>query len=153
MGSAREQLLFDLLKALPLFDHPRRLHHLHPLAERGGVGVDGQDPALGIALFQLARGDDRRMRRAADAAGHTDIEHIVARGERTLKVFLDQRRADHRRFDDRALAHRAVEGRAVKIRIVGIVRRLSVHRVGKRDDRDVVLLRQRDRQIGRCIGK
>ena len=37
MGSARKELLFDLLKALPLFDHPRRLHHLHPLAERGGV--------------------------------------------------------------------------------------------------------------------
>ena len=50
-------------------------------------------------------------------------------------------------------AHRAVERRAVEIHIIGIVRLLSIHRVGKRHNGDVVLFRQRDRQVRGRIGE
>ena len=43
---------------------------------------------LSYTYFEFACGDGCGLRRAADPAGHADIEHIVTRGERPLKVFL-----------------------------------------------------------------
>ena len=86
---------FDLIEALSLFDHARGFEHLQPLAKGGSVGVDRDDLPRGVFFRQLARGDNRGLRRAADAAGHADVEHIVALRERTFKVVRHQVGIDH----------------------------------------------------------
>ena len=93
--AAAGNLLDDQRERRAVFEHTRGLEHQQPFAERGGIGVNGGDFPLREFFLQLLHGHGGRMRRAADAAGHADVEHIVALRERTLKVFRHQGGIDH----------------------------------------------------------
>lgn len=95
VGAARENAVADLLKAPARAQQLRRLEHLQALAERGGIGVDGHDFGVRIFFPQLLRRERRGVRRAADAAGHTDVEHIVALRERAFKERRRRCGVDH----------------------------------------------------------
>ena len=153
MRPPREQIFADFAAGHSLLRLLRGLKHHQPLAERGRIGVDGHDLPLGIAVHQVDRRHRRGLRRAADAAGHTDIEHIVARAHGRFKKAPRGLRVYHRGLDGRAIAHGVVKLRAVEVRILGIDHLSAVDGVGKGDDGDMVPFEQRGGQIRRGIGK
>ena len=140
----------DGIERRALVAQTRRTQHLQALAQGGGKRIDNGDTPLRIGLAQLAGGKLRRLRRTADAAGHSDVEHVLSRLEALLHGSKERTRAYHRGLYRRTGAHGVIKRLAVKIVLRDVL--LPVERVGKRDDAQVIALDQLCGQIGGGIG-
>ena len=132
--------LHDLVEGCAVFEHARSLDHEQALAERGGIRVDGGDLPLREFFLQLFHCEGRSMRRAADAAGHADVDRVVTGNERLAQRFKKTGDVDHGGRHGCSAAHRVIVGLAVKINGRILMRLDTVDQVGQRDHAQSIFL-------------
>ena len=139
--------LHDLVKGCAVFEHTRSLDHEQPLAERGGICVDGGNLPLREFFLQLLHSEGGSVCRAADAAGHADVDRIVPGRKRLTQRFEKTGDVDHGGRHGRAAAHCVIVGLTVKIHC-GILMRLdTVNGIVQRDHAQGIFLNVRGRQV------
>ncbi len=151
--AAAGDLLDDQRERRAVFEHTRGLDHQQPFAERGGIGVNGGDFPLREFFLQLLHGHGGRMRRAADAAGHADIDHVVAGRQRRVQRLEKRAKVDHGGGYGRAAAHGVIVGFPVEINSRILMRFNTVDEVRQRDDAQGIFLNVSSRQVCRRVGK
>ena len=80
------------------------------------------------------------MCRAADAAGHTDVDHIVAGREHLAQRLKKAGEIDHGGRHGRAAAHCGIVGLAVKVHSRVLMRLDTIDQVGQRDHAQGIFL-------------
>ena len=93
------------------------------------------------------------MCRAADAAGHADVDRIVPGCKRLSQRFEKTGDVDHGGRHGRAAAHCVIVGLAVKVHSRVLMRLDTIDQVGQRDHAQGIFLNVRGRQVRRRIGK
>ena len=148
----RTQKGVGVVDAHPLAAAVDRAHDEQTLTERGAVGVNEQELARREFLAQLARGDLAGGVGAADAGGHAHEQHVLPRLQHRGQHIEIALRRDLRGRDLRPAAHLRVKGLRVKGIEVQTGLLISVRVEGEGNDRDMLLLQIRSREIGRGIG-
>ena len=151
--AAAGDLLDDQRERRAVFKHPRGLEHQQPLAERGGIGVDGGNLPLREFFLQLLHGHGGRMRRAADAAGHADIDHVVSISQCFMQRLQKSGEVNHSRGYGRAAAHGVIVGFPVEINSRILMRFNAVDEVRQWDDAQGIFLNVSSRQVCRRVGE
>ena len=148
----RTQKGVGVVDAHPLAAAVDRAHDEQTLAERGAVGVNEQELARREFLAQLTRGDLAGGVGAADTGGHAHEQHVLPRLQHRGQHIEIALRRDLRGRDLRSAAHLRIKGLRVEGIEVQTGLLISVRVEGEGNDRDMLLLQIRSREIGRGIG-
>ena len=149
--AAAGDLLDDQRERRAVFEHTRGLDHQQPFAERGGIGVNGGDFPLREFFLQLLHGHGGRMRRAADAAGHADVDHVVSGGQCRVQRLQKSGEVNHGGGHGRTVAHGVIVSLAVKIDCGILLCLHAVNGIVQRDNTQGIFLNVSSRQICRRV--
>ena len=151
--AAAGDLLDDQRERCAVFEHARSLEHQQPLAERGGIGVNGGDFPLREFFLQLLHGHGGRVCRAADAAGHADIDHVVSISQCFMQRLQKSGEVNHSRGHGRAAAHGVIVGFSVKVHGRILLRLHAVDGIVQGDNTQGIFLNVSSRQVCRRVGE
>ena len=93
------------------------------------------------------------MRRAADAAGHADIDHVVSISQCFMQRLQKSGEVDHGRGHGCAAAHGVIVSLTVKIDCGILLRLHAVDGIVQGDNTQGIFLNVSSRQVCRCVGE
>ena len=150
-AAALGDLLHDEREGCAVFEHTRSLEHQQPLAERGGIGVNGGNLPLRELLLQLFHGHGGSVCRAADAAGHADVDHVVSGGQCRMQRLQKSGEVNHGGGHGRTAAHGVIVSLAVKIDCGILLCLHAVNGIVQRDNTQGIFLNVSSRQVCRRV--
>ena len=138
--AALRNFLHDLVKGRAVFEHACSLDHEQPLAERGGISVDGGNLPLREFFLQLLHSEGGSMCRAADAAGHADVDCIISGRKRLTQRLEKTGDVDHGGRHGCTAAHCVIVSLAVKVHSRVLMRLDTADQVGQRNHAQGIFL-------------